>query len=71
MTIQSTMHQQQVIMWLGVELAEKKSRIVDLENENRDLEALVRELTEKLTVALADPEDPEDPPDKAAVDDGA
>ncbi|MEJ7873181.1 MAG: hypothetical protein WKF67_13065 [Rubrobacteraceae bacterium] len=33
----STMHQQQVIMWLGVELAEKKSRIVDLENENQQL----------------------------------
>jgi hypothetical protein len=37
MTIQSTMHQQQVIMWLGIELAEKKSRIVDLENENHQL----------------------------------
>ncbi len=29
----STMHQQQVIMWLGVEIAEKRARIADLENE--------------------------------------
>ncbi len=37
------MHQQQVIMWLGIELAEKMSRIMDLENENHALHHALEE----------------------------
>ena len=48
----TTMDQQRVIMWLGVELAEKKSEIADLELEAQGLRQQLGKTNEGLLAAI-------------------